>query len=239
MNRLLKWICLLPVAFMIGCATGPMVNQPGVVTHELQITSNQPVTVKQPAKRVEPEDYPYLELSNLTKLGKDTAYMTLFSGISVSDWSRFNNDFNYIEENTDIRKVKLYINSPGGDAFQGLSISDLIERKTKAGWTIEAHGTGIVASAAVPVFAVCSPRYASAGTLFMVHEAALWKWPGRETSSDIRAQNELMVKLQDRYIGYLTRGTGQTAEFWQAKEKATTWFMAEKAKEWGLVDHIE
>jgi ATP-dependent protease ClpP protease subunit len=224
----------------MACATGQnMQTRVDDVRHTLEIVSNQPVTVNQPAKRVQAEEFPGLELSVITKLGKDTAYMTLFSGISVSDWQRFNNDFNYLEENTKIRKVKLYINSPGGDAFQGLSIADLLERKQKQGWQIEAHGTGIVASAAVPVFAVCSPRYASQGTLFMVHEAALWKWPGRETASDIRTQNELMVKLQDRYIGYLTRGTGQSKEFWQAKEKATTWFLSEIAKEWGLVDHIE
>lgn len=240
MNPLLKWICLLPIALVMACASGPsMQTRVDEVKHTLEIVSTQPVTVKQPAKNIEPQEFPGLELSVITKLGKDTAYMTLFSGISVSDWQRFNNDFNYLEENTEIRKIKLFINSPGGDAFQGLSISDLLERKQKEGWIIEAHGTGIIASAAVPIFAVCSPRYASNGTLFMVHEAALWKWPGRESASDIRSQNRLMEILQNRYIGYLTRSTGQTKEFWQIREKATTWFMSERAKEWGLVDHIE
>jgi ATP-dependent protease ClpP protease subunit len=73
----------------------------------------------------------------------------------------------------------------------------------------------------------------------MVHEAALWKWPGRETASDIRSQNELMGLLRERYIGKLTANSKLDKAKWEELEKKTTWFSAEKAMDWGLVDKIE
>ena len=73
----------------------------------------------------------------------------------------------------------------------------------------------------------------------MVHEAALWKWPGRETASDISSQNDLMGLLRDRYINKLVTNSKLTKEKWEQLEHKTTWFNAEKALEWGLVDKIE
>jgi ATP-dependent protease ClpP protease subunit len=72
----------------------------------------------------------------------------------------------------------------------------------------------------------------------MVHEAALWKWPGRETASDIRAQQRLMDVLQIRYLTYLVDNSNLTFDEWVEKEKATTWFTADQAMQWGIVDEI-
>jgi ATP-dependent protease ClpP protease subunit len=73
----------------------------------------------------------------------------------------------------------------------------------------------------------------------MVHEAALWKWPGRETASDIQSQNDLMHLLRDRYISKLVDNSKLDRTRWEALEKKTTWFSADKALNWGLVDSIE
>ena len=213
---------------------------------DINVKADKAVTmqVKKPADPLLVGDHnPYLGLTQLSYINRNaedgTMWTMLFSGISVSDYTRMFKDFNYCLEMTKVRHVKLMISSPGGDAFTGLAIADLINDFQKKGLHIEAHGAGIIASAAVPVFAVCSPRYASPGTIFMVHEAALWKWPGRETSSDIRAQNELMVQLQDKYLGYLVRNTHLELDKWIEMEKKTTWFNAQKAAEFGLVDVVK
>ena len=188
-------------------------------------------------------DSPELLPSSMMKI--DTkgqhAFLMIYAGLSVSDVKNLWQDIMYLAHKTDIQEVKLFINSPGGCAFSGLALADLIVRaQTDYGLNFEANASGIIASAAVPVFAVCNTRVAAAGTIFMVHEAALWKWPGRETSSDIRAQNELMILLQDRYLGYLVDHSNLSLEEWQVMEKATTWFSAEKAKnEIGIVDEIK
>jgi len=178
-------------------------------------------------------------LSQLSFIAKDKAFVKIFSGLSVADVTRLWNDLVFLEYNTQIRDVNLFINSPGGDAFSGLALADQIERAKRKGFHITAHASGIIASAAVPVFAVCSKRFAAPGTIFMVHEVALWKWPGRESASDIRAQNELMELLRDRYIDKLVKNSKLSKDKWGELEKHTTWFCTDKAKEWGLVDHIE
>ena len=52
-------------------------------------------------------------------------------------------------------------------------------------------------------------------------------------------QNELMHLLRDRYIGKLVDNSKLDKTKWEELEKKTTWFSANKALNWGLVDRIE
>jgi len=233
--------------FFVSCANLPTNSTPPApqeVVVKLQAADPTSVTVKEEAnedrvnKSMEVAN-PEGRLSQLSFISKDKAFVKIFSGLSVADVTRLWNDLVVLENNTEIRDVNLFINSPGGDAFSGLALADQIERARRKGFKITAHASGIIASAAVPVFAVCDVRLAAPGTIFMVHEAALWKWPGRETASDIRSQNELMYLLRDRYIGKLVDNSKLKKDKWEELEKKTTWFSANKALDWGLVDKIE
>jgi ATP-dependent protease ClpP protease subunit len=233
--------------FVVGCAavptnTTPPPPQQVIVT--LKASDQTNVTVKEEPKadrvnRSMEVANPEGRLSQLSFISNNKAFVKIFSGLSVADVTRRWNDLVVLENNTNIRDVNLFINSPGGDAFSGLALADQIERARRKGFKITAHASGIIASAAVPVFAVCDVRLAAPGTIFMVHEAALWKWPGRETASDIRSQNELMFLLRDRYIGKLVDNSKLNKSKWEELEKKTTWFSASKALDWGLVDSIE
>jgi len=234
--------------FLASCASMPANRpppKPQEVVVRVEAADPTKVTVqKQPPERVNRSmEIPNPEgaLSQLSFIAKDKAFVKIFSGLSVADVTRLWNDLVYLENNTDIRDVNLFINSPGGDAFSGLALADQIERARRKGFKITAHASGIIASAAVPVFAVCDVRLAAPGTIFMVHEAALWKWPGRETASDIQSQNDLMHLLRDRYIGKLVDNSKLSKTKWEELEKKTTWFSASKALDWGLglVDSIE
>ncbi|MGD9300876.1 MAG: ATP-dependent Clp protease proteolytic subunit [Desulfobacterales bacterium] len=234
------------VIFLVGCAgmpTNGSAPQPQEVVVKVQAADPAKVTVEEQSKeRVNKSmevPNPEGRLSQLSFISKDKAFVKIFSGLSVADVTRLWNDLVVLENNTNIRDVNLFINSPGGDAFSGLALADQIERARRKGFKITAHASGIIASAAVPVFAVCDIRLAAPGTIFMVHEAALWKWPGRETASDIRSQNELMHLLRDRYIGKLVDNSKLDKTKWEELEKKTTWFSANKALNWGLVDSIE
>jgi ATP-dependent protease ClpP protease subunit len=232
--------------FLVSCATMPTKSTPPApqeVVVKVQAADPTQVTVKEEPKvrvnRSMEVPNPEGRLSQLSFISKDKAFVKIFSGLSVADVTRLWNDLCVLENNTEIRDVNLFINSPGGDAFSGLALADQIERARRKGFKITAHASGIIASAAVPVFAVCDVRLAAPGTIFMVHEAALWKWPGRETASDIRSQNELMHLLRDRYIGKLVDNSKLDKTKWEELEKKTTWFSANKALNWGLVDSIE
>ncbi len=244
---MLKRLILVAVfgLFLSSCATMPTgPPQPQEVVVKVQAADPTQVKVSQndDNERINRSmEVPNQEghLSQLSFISKNKAFVKIFSGRSVSDVTRLWNDLCVLENNTTIRDVNLFINSPGGDAFSGLALADQIERARRKGFHITAHASGIIASAAVPVFAVANKRYAAPGTIFMVHEAALWKWPGRETASDIRSQNELMGLLRERYIGKLTANSKLDKSKWEELEKKTTWFSAEKAMDWGLVDKIE
>ncbi len=233
--------------FFVSCSTLPTSSTPRPpqeVVVKVQAADPTKVTVNEESKKDRVNKSmevpnPEGRLSQLSFISKDKAFVKIFSGLSVADVTRLWNDLCVLENNTEIRDVNLFINSPGGDAFSGLALADQIERARRKGFKITAHASGIIASAAVPVFAVCDVRLAAPGTIFMVHEAALWKWPGRETASDIRSQNELMHLLRDRYIGKLATNSKLDKTKWEKLENKTTWFSAEKAKDWGLVDSIE
>lgn len=229
------------LVFGNGCATTPVMDpvQPQEIVVKVEGPGNPRINVTPAEEQYSKQDPPYLKLSPMSAISKDkkTGYIKIFSGLSVSDVTRMWNDLQ-VFDTYGIKKIKVFLNSPGGDAFAGMALSDLIEGSQKDGVYFEVYSNGIVASAAVPVYAVCDHRIAGTGTIFMVHEAALWKWPGRETASDIRSQNELMLILRDRYLQYLVRHSGLDLDQWREKEKATTWFDAEKAKDWGLVDEI-
>ena len=233
--------------FLVSCAALPTKPQPAQTPQEIvvkvQAADPTKVTVadgqqERVNKSMEVPN-PEGRLSQLSFISSDKAFVKIFSGLSVADVTRLWNDLVVLENNTKIRDVNLFINSPGGDAFSGLALADQIERARRKGFKVTAHASGIIASAAVPVFAVCDVRLAAPGTIFMVHEAALWKWPGRETASDIRSQNDLMYLLRDRYIGKLVDNSKLNKTKWEELEKKTTWFSADKAKDWGLVDNIE
>ena len=229
-------------ALLLGCTTmGPRPVPPQEVIVKFQAVKPANVDAKTGDQINKSMEIPNPEgsLSQLSFISKNKAFVKIFSGLSVSDVSRLWNDLVFLENSTNIREVNLFINSPGGDAFSGLALADQIERAKRRGFHITAHASGIIASAAVPVFAVCDVRLAAPGTIFMVHEASLWKWPGRETASDIRSQNELMQLLRERYIGKLANYSKLDKEKWEELENKTTWFSAEKAKKWGLVDKIE
>jgi ATP-dependent protease ClpP protease subunit len=233
--------------FFVSCATVPTTPSPAQAPQEIivKVQAAEPTKVtvedgqKDQVNRSMEVSNPEGRLSQLSFISGDKAFVKIFSGLSVADVTRLWNDLVVLENNTNIRDVNLFINSPGGDAFSGLALADQIERARRKGFKITAHASGIIASAAVPVFAVCDVRLAAPGTIFMVHEAALWKWPGRETASDIQSQNDLMHLLRDRYIGKLVDNSKLNKAKWQELEKKTTWFSADKALAWGLVDRIE
>jgi len=242
-------VLLLSGLLILSCA-GTKVNSVNTVPQEvvITVTSTDPVTVDiEEEENLEATIWKHGlnaegggNISFMAFITPKNVVFNLYSGINVSDFIKLSNDIIKIRDFTDYRVVELNINSPGGSAFDGLSISDLIVKAQDLwGFTFKAHASGIIASAAVPIYAVCKERYATKGAIFMVHEAALWKWPGRETASDIRTQNKMMDMLQDQYTSYLVNNSKLSKEKWNSLQKETTWFTTEQAVEFGLVDFIE
>jgi len=245
-----KLISLIFVTLLlISCSSLPVQQeQYELVKHELKITIEQ-VGPNQVDISTNDEDNNItktmqvgntdVSLSPLSNIENNIMYTKMFSSITIVDVTRIWNDLIYIETKTDIKTVVLFIDSPGGDAFSGLALADQIEKYQRKGFKFIAHCTGLVASAAVPVFAVCDETHATKATIFMVHEASLWKWPGRETASDIRAQTKVMSLLQKLYLDKLVRNSNLSFDQWEEMEKQTSWFDVCEAKKIGLLDVID
>lgn len=245
---------LFAVMFVIVLLFGCAASQP-VDTPREPVKADVTITIKQDgdgnAKVVASVDgeekilksmemsNPGLKLSQLSAISNDKLFIKIFSGLSVADVTRAWNDLIYLENETEIKDVQMFIDSPGGDAFSGLALADLIENYQRKGFKFTAIGVGIIASAAVPVFAVCDETRAMPATVFMVHEAALWKWPGRETKSDIISQGNLMYLLQRLYLDKLVRHSNLPLTKWEVLEAKTSWFGVHKATEWGILDFID
>ena len=180
------------------------------------------------------------QLSRLSFISGGKAFIKIFSGLSVADVTMLWNDLVVLEETTPIRDICLFINSGGGDAFSGLALADQIERARLKGFKFTAHASGIIASAAVPVFASCDVRLAAEGTIFMVHEASIFQWGGTSSHSDIKSTNKLMDMLRDRYLEKLVKHSKISKDEWEELEGNTTWFSAQEAKDkFGIVDSVE
>ena len=183
-----------------------------------------------------------LSLSNNTFIDQDKKMATtkIFSTLSSNSVSRLWDDIYYLENKTEIRNVSLIIFSGGGDLFSGLALADIIEQARKRGFKFTAIAYGMIASAAVPVLAVCDRRITAPDTIFMVHESSIYKdRVVRENTSEIVSQGELLVMARERYNGKLAIYSHLKIEDWLNLESKTTYFTAEKAQQWGLVDAIE
>lgn len=182
---------------------------------------------------------PSVKLSPLACLVGGQAYVKIIAGIGSFDVANLWTDFRYFADVAGVKEINILIMSPGGDGLAGLAIADEIERLTSRGIKVTAYASGMIASAAVPIFAVCSTRYASPGTMFMVHEPELFKLFSSEKRSDLRTQGEMMDILVEKYINVLAKHSKLTKEQWERKGLETTYFTAQQAFEWGLVDKVE
>jgi ATP-dependent protease ClpP protease subunit len=231
-TKLLKILSLSCIIVILGCSGAPVKSEPASIKSipvSITVNDQECTQVEDKIKGSEPE------ISGLSYIDNGEGYVKIFSGLSVSDVTRVWNDLN-IMLNAQIMNVNVFLNSGGGDAFTGIALARYLDDFSNKGMVIRIYASGIVASAAIPVLAVGDERHALPGTIFMVHEAALWKWPGRETASDIRSQNELMNLLRDSYMDILVLHTKTPRKTWEDMEGRTTWFDVKKAKELNLVD---
>lgn len=191
----------------------------------------------EPAK-ISTSDDDKIKLSALSFLFDKIGYIQIYGIISSYDAKNIWTDFLLFEKKHKVKEIKIYLNSPGGSAQSALALADEISSVKKRGIEVTGYASGIVASAAMPIFAVCNKRVASKTTIFMVHEAGLWKWPGFETRKDLRSQQEMMEIGRNHYLNILADHTNLSFDEWAAMEDRTTYFTAKQALEWGLVDEL-
>ncbi len=132
------------------------------------------------------------------------------------------------------KDIFLYINSPGGSVSAGMAIYDTMQFVKNDVATV---AMGMAAS--MGQFLLCAgsrgKRYALPHTRIMMHQPSSGIGG---TASFIQKQAEQSLLIKRQMEDLIALHTGQTSDKIREDSDIETWFSAEDAREYGLVDHV-
>lgn len=131
------------------------------------------------------------------------------------------------------KTLHLYINSPGGDVFEGEAI--LANLRRFEGRKV-VHVDGLAASAASLIAMVGDEILIQPEAMFMIHEA--WSI-ALGNAEDMRAMADILEKMSGAYAETYAERTGLPAEKARDLMRAETWMTAKEAVELGFASAIE
>ncbi len=139
----------------------------------------------------------------------------------------------YLNQNPEIREIKLILDSPGGSVQDGLAMIDMIRNSKKKVVCIVA---GMAYSMGAVILAASNERLILPNSKVMIHEPSLMRAGGnassmRETAEDLIKTNELLCSL-------LAECTGHTKEEVEQLVQKDHYFTAKEAVEFGICDRI-
>ena len=130
--------------------------------------------------------------------------------------------------------IWLYINSPGGSVDSGMAIYDTMQWISNDVATV---GMGLAAS--MGQFLLCAgakgKRYSLPHARIMMHQPSGGMGG---TASDIKIQAEQSLHLKALLFKLISEHTGQPLAQVEADADRDRWFTADKAKEYGFIDHV-
>lgn len=128
--------------------------------------------------------------------------------------------------------VHLRVNSPGGDAFGGRAIYQMLVER---GLNVIAHVDGYAASAASLIIMAATRIDIAPGAMIMIHNA----WAGTVgNAADLRAMAELLDKVDQAQSATYAARSGMAEDAIRAMMAAETWMTAEQAVEFGFADAL-
>ena len=133
----------------------------------------------------------------------------------------------------ELDQIDVFINSPGGSAFDGMAIYNAL-RRNKA--TVNVTVDGLAASAASLIAMAGDTVTMMRGSELMVHDA--WGFAQGNAKTMVEAA-EMLDKLSDSYADcYAARAGGDPAA-WREVMRNETWYSAAEAVEAGLADRTD
>ena len=135
-------------------------------------------------------------------------------------------------ENND--DIKMYINSPGGDADAGFAIFDMM-RFVKP--KVKAICAGVAASAAVIILLGSRKenRFSLPNARVLIHQPSTGI---HGTAADIQIEATEILKCREKINRLISVETGQAMEKVESDTKRNFWMSAEEALKYGLVRKI-
>lgn len=140
----------------------------------------------------------------------------------------------FLESEDPDREISVYINSPGGSAYDGMAMYDTIKHVKNEVSTIN---VGLAASAGALLLSAGNEgkRYALPNSYTMIHQV-LGGVQGQQTDIEITAKH--MLSLREKYAKALAENTGKKQGDIQKDIERDNWMNAEETLEYGIVDQI-
>lgn len=138
-----------------------------------------------------------------------------------------------LEEQSD-EPIKVFIDSPGGDADAGYAIFDMMRFVKPEVYTI---GMGLVASAGALILLAATKenRIALPNSHYLIHQPLSGM---RGVASDIEIHAREIEKMRARINQLISEETGQPLETVEKDTDRDFWMGANEAKEYGLISRI-
>ncbi|MBN7792422.1 head maturation protease, ClpP-related [Microbacterium esteraromaticum] len=130
----------------------------------------------------------------------------------------------------DVDTIRLFLNSPGGAAWEGLTIMNALRRHRAR---VEVTVDGLAASAASVITMAGDHITMNRGSMLMIHDA--WGF-AIGNATDMEETAGILGKLSDSYADSYAARAGHDRAHWRELMKAETWFSAEEAVDAGLAD---
>ena len=137
-------------------------------------------------------------------------------------------------ENMGDEPIRIFIDSPGGDADAGYAIFDMIRFVKPPVWTI---GMGLVASAAA-IIQLASPREMRAGlpnSHYLIHQPLSGI---RGVATDIEIHARELDKLRAKINQLISEETGVSVDQVEKDTDRDYWMSADEALKYGLISRI-
>ena len=141
----------------------------------------------------------------------------------------------YLNSQSEIEGISMYINSPGGSVSAGLSIYDTMMYLDCPLVTVV---TGTAASMASVLLAAGDQgqRFSQQHARVMIHQASTGVQGRME---DIKVTYEQIQSLNDELFRIIAAHSHQPVEkIYEISQKSDCWLTAEQAKEFGIIDKI-
>jgi len=127
--------------------------------------------------------------------------------------------------------IEVHINSPGGDAFDGITIYNALASRAAVTTVVD----GMAASAASIIAMAGRPRIMSPGGMMMIHDA-LALCIGN--AAEMRDTAALLDKVSDNIAGIYAAHTSKAAADWRTAMVGEAWYTAAEAVDAGLADQL-
>lgn len=164
----------------------------------------------------------------------DSTEITIYGDIGETWWgeSISANDIKSALEGVDSESITIRLNSPGGDAFDGIAIYNQLKNHSSK---VIVYVDGLAASAASIIAMAADELIMNKGSMMMIHEASTFTWGTKaEVKKTLNALEGIDKSIADIYM---TRYNGNREELDDLVVNET-WFTADEAVSVGLADKV-